>query len=388
MISTLLLLLAIGWWIEHASAPYLRIALATLVYCAWRLYRSSSTWARILWANVAVVTLVLGVAELVLWRTVDSYGWFDPIANPRFGYVSHPDYGYGPLAPSRTRSVKLHDSGRIYDVIYTIDQHGLRVSPPERAASGRRGCVLFLGCSVTFGEGVEDDQTMPWQVGVKTDGRFAIRNLAYQGWGPHQMLSALESGHAERAARCDVTHVVYFALYWHALRSAGRVPWGLHGPRYVLDEAGRAVRAGYLSSAEASGWLSRGALDRLGKSQVFTKYLAHRFDPFAKPITPRDLDLLAAIVARSREEVAARFPRASFHVLFWDIDLPAEWIRDFESRVASPELTMHRASAALPDFRVPQDPRYTLSRFDRHPSPAAHAKIADYVVREVLHYAP
>jgi hypothetical protein len=388
VISTLLLVLAIRWWIDYASAPYLRIALAALVYCAWRLYKTSSTRAKIFWINAGVVTLVLGGAELALWRKAETPGGFDPAANPASGYVSHADYGYGPISPSRTRSVKLHDGDRLYDVVYSIDEYGLRVSPPERPASGRRGCVLFLGCSVTFGEGVEDDETMPWQVGVRTDGRFATRNLGFQGWGPHQMLAALESGHAERAARCDVTHVVYQAIYWHALRAAGRVHWDRDGPRYVLDDEGRAVRAGHFTDAEQSGWLSRGTLDRLGRSYVFQKYLAPRLDPFARPTTLRDLDLLAAIVARSREEVATRFPRASFHVLFWDINLTPGWIQDFESRVAALDITLHRASGAIPDYRVPEDARYVLSSYDHHPSPAGHARIADYVVREVLRDEP
>ena len=388
MISTLLLVLAIRWWIDDASLPYLRAALAALVYCAWHLRRSSSTRAKVFWINAGVVTLVLAGVELFLWRTAETPGGFDPDADPSSGYISHADYGYGPISPSRTRALKVHEGEKLYDVVYSIDEYGLRVSPPERAASERRGCVLLVGCSLTFGEWVEDDETMPWQVGVKTDGRFATRNLGFQGWGPHQMLAALESGHAERAARCDVTHVVYQALYWHALRSAGRVHWDRNGPRYLLDDAGRAVRAGHFTDAGPSSWLSRGTLDRLGRSYVFQKYLASRLDPLARPVTQRDLDLLAAIIARSREEVATRFPRASFHVFFWDIDLAPSWIQDFESRVARPGVTLHRVSAAIPDYRAPKDARYVLSSYDLHPSPAAHARIADYVVREVLHDAP
>jgi hypothetical protein len=113
---------------------------------------------------------------------------------------------------------------------------------------------------MTFGEGVQDDETLPWHVGSLTGGRYATRNLSYHGWGPHQMLAALQSGRAERAARCEVTQVIYMAYYSHALRVAGRIPWDRHGPRYVLDDSGHAVRAGYFSDDPLRGPLPQRVL--------------------------------------------------------------------------------------------------------------------------------
>ncbi len=298
MISLLLVALVCYALVFYLPVPFVWIAAIFIGYAVWRVRRSRATFAKIAWLNRGVAVLVLGIVEATLWLASASPGEFDPDTAPHHGFVLHPDYGYGPLSPSRTHVIKQFDGTVAYDVVYTIEANGLRLSPPE---SGRgRGCVLFMGCSNTFGEGVADDQTMPWQVGVKTGGDFAVRNFGFQGWGPHQMLAALESGNVERAARCEVTHIVYLALYWHALRSAGRVSWDLNGPRYVLEEKGELVRAGYFSVVPLRSPWPEPILARLKRSFLYQKYFAHRLDPYSSQATPKDLDLLAAIVGRAR----------------------------------------------------------------------------------------
>jgi len=385
MLSLPLLGLVWYWLVDHAREPFVWGALVTLVVCAWQFRRARTTFGRLAWLNVGVVFLVLGAMEVWLWLTVPPPADFVKGLRPSEGWVSHLDYGYAPATPSITHVAKAYQGKRIYDVVYTIDEYGMRKSPPERDAGERRGCVLFFGCSKTFGEGVQDDETSPWQLGIKTDGRFAVRNMAFQGWGPHQMLSALESGEAERRAHCEVTEVVYLALYWHALRAAGRAFWDPNGPRYVLDASGRAVRAGYFSDVKLRGALPRRLLDRLSKSLVYKKYFAQHLDPYDYPVTPADVALFAAVIDRVHEEITQRFPRASFHVLFWDMPLPPQWTADFKTRIAKPGVTLHMLSEAMPDYVVAFDSRYEISPGDRHPTPAAYERIADYVAKDVLH---
>ncbi len=198
------------------------------------------------------------------------------------------------------------------------------------------------------------------------------------------MLAMLQNGDAERRAACDVTHVVYLALYWHALRVAGRAPWDERGPRYVLGPDGRALRSGQFSDARGA-WLTRPLLDRLHGSLLYRKLLGGRLDPFERPTTPAELDLMAAIVARARDEAALRFPRASFDVLFWDMALAPNMVADVMTRLERVRLSVHPLSRAIPDYHGGTDTRYTLSEVDRHPTPLAYALIAEYVASEILH---
>lgn len=388
LLTTALAALPVGalcaWLVDHVSVPFAWIALVVTVYCAWGFCRTPATLGKIVWLNVGAVVLVCGMLEVVLWRMAPPGTEFEPGYLPSDGFVRHAEYGYGPAVSSRTHVRKVSGKQTLYDVVYTIDDQGRRVSPPELGGAARRGCVVFFGCSNTYGEGVEDDETMPWRVGVVTGGRYATRNFGFSGWGPHQMLAMLQNGDAERRAECDVTHVVYFALYWHALRVAGRAPWDQRGPRYVLGPDGGAVRAGQFSDAHGA-WLTRPLLDRLHGSFFYRKFLGGRLDPFERPTTPPDLDLMAAIVARARDEAAVRFPRASFDVLFWDMALAPNMVADVTTRLERRGLTVHPLSRAIPDYHGETDIRYTLSEVDRHPTPVAYALIAEYVATEILH---
>jgi hypothetical protein len=382
----LLVGIACSWLIDHVSLPFFWAALVAIAYGVWCARQSSATTAKLFWMNAVVATSVLAVIEGYLWFTKPPPTVFDTSTPAASGNVHDIDFGYGPIVPSTTRIAKLYDGKPAYDVTYTVNEDGLRVSPPELPAGDQLGCVLFFGCSMTFGEGVEDDETMPWQVGLQTGGRYATRNLSYHGWGPHQMLAALQSGRAERFAHCDVTQVVYMALYSHAQRVAGRVSWDRHGPRYILDDDGRAVRAGYFSDAKRRGPLPQRVLERLKRSLFFRKFLSSRFDPLYYPASPGELDLFAAVILQAREEVVDRFPGASFDVLLWDVALARESRTAFTERVSSPTLEVHLLSKAIPDYRAPRDPRYDVSPSDPHPNADAHRLIAEHVVTNVLNY--
>ena len=68
------------------------------------------------------------------------------------GYIAEP----GQQARSRVMTLN-HDV--IYDVVYSTDQHGLRVTPPNDNPAAKP--ILFFGCSYAFGEGVNDDESSP-----------------------------------------------------------------------------------------------------------------------------------------------------------------------------------------------------------------------------------
>jgi hypothetical protein len=201
------------------------------------------------------------------------------------------------------------------------------------------------------------------------------------------MLAALQNGDAERAARCEVTHVMHVALFGHAIRVAGRASWDRAGPRFVLDAGGGAVRAGNFSDGPRHA-ITRAILDRASRSYLYARLLARHVDPFERPVTPAELDLHAAVIARARDEATARFPGASFDVLFLDMGLDAEPRAAFTARLTARGIKVHSMSQAIPDYVGWVDPRYVISVADRHPSPRAYARIADYVVDRILTDAP
>jgi hypothetical protein len=258
----------------------------------------------------------------------------------------------------------------VYDVVYTIDEHGLRVAPPSHASEGAL-CILFFGCSFTFGTGIGDQDTSPWLTGAATGYRHRIYNFSFSGWGPHQMLAAIQAGQVEETIDCEPTHAIYQSVHDHVRRVAGRGPWDPHGPRFALDAEGRVVRDGSFDDRPSfpRSW------PRLGKSEIL-RTLSEDFDP-----TQRDYDLFAEVVEASRDLLASRHPGVEFHVLLWD----KRWKQDPEywEGLERRGLPVHFVSRILPVEREALR-EFAISPRDAHPNRKANERIAAYVAREIL----
>ena len=199
------------------SLSWTAVALAAM-------FASRTTAARAVWFNVAFVMAATGVFEAAIRTRAVSEQKQQTFSNSTDLFTLDDTLGVRP-APGLHTTAKMTYGGRtVYDVTYSFDEHGLRISPPDERGF-EQPCVLFFGGSFTFGEGVEDDEAMPYRAGVRAAGRAAVRNFGFSGYGPHQMLAAIESGFVEEAARCTPRWAVYQAVYHHVLRAAGAWTW-------------------------------------------------------------------------------------------------------------------------------------------------------------------
>ncbi len=358
--------------LQYVPLPFLWIALLSAgIFCFLAIKHKQPSW-RVLWINLATVFITIGALELYFYsseivRMEGSYtdGY----------YADHQVLGYCPTAERESRAIKYHGKERVYDVNYTIDKRGLRISPPAQDSLAC-GSVLFFGGSVTFGEGVEDDQAMPYVTGMKTEGSYVIDNFGFHGYGPHQMLAALELGIVDEVVSETVRHVIYQGIPAHVARSAGRASWDRHGPKYILDSNGKPVYEGPFDGrlSRPVRWLRK----QLDKSALY------RFSgTMQREATPEEIKLYTAIVAAARDTVNRKFPNAQFHVLLWGNqgEKTYDAILDGFSKAG---MRVHLVNENLPGYSQ-QPSSYEISPFDRHPNPHAHALIAEYVSARILH---
>lgn len=153
-----------------------------------------------------------------------------------------PVLGFRPK-PEKTRiaSRVLYDGAIVYDVTYTSLESGWRVTPqfPEAETA-----VIFFGCSFTYGEGLNDEESIPYRVGELLGGNFQTFNFGFHGYGAHQMLAQIENGHLDAIARKHKRILAYFiTIDGHELRCSGHSLWDKSGPWYAL-ESGQAVYKG------------------------------------------------------------------------------------------------------------------------------------------------
>lgn len=373
------LALAIAATLAFLPAPFIWLAAALAMAC-FVTARRGRGFARVLYANLALLALGVGAIEtafaVLMTRRDAREARFPP------GYFQlDDDFGGAPVKSSHARVRKWHDSTLVYDVTYTFGANGLRQAPPDRGANPA-ACVLFFTDSFVLGEGLRDDQTLPYRVGVLTDGRARTFNFGFHGFGAQQMLVAFERGRVAAAVDCRVTHVVYLAIADHVARASG-LPWFTrHSPRYDVLPDGHGgdsvAHHGHFDDAVGpDSWSGR--ID----GQLLKSFVYRWLDRLQPPADAADLTRYVAIVAASERLARARYPGCRFDVLWWpmrganpidDAVLPA---------LRRAGLEVHDVAQVLPGFSArPQE--YWLSPYDAHPSARADDLMARFVAGTIL----
>lgn len=128
--------------------------------------------------------------------------------------------------------------------VVSRDADGLRATgAPQGGASGRDGIVLLLGDSFVFGVGVDDEETLGWQLGELTSRE--VVSLGVSGYGTDQELGCLVSWlDAHPAARVECVVAVVFENDLIDVQRAFDPYLGHSKPRW-REELGRLVPTPY-----------------------------------------------------------------------------------------------------------------------------------------------
>jgi len=343
------------------------LALAIAAGCAGAARRARTPRRGRAWllasGTSGAATIYLLVAAAVLEPSVTAR--FHPLDGAAAGPLHQPDadLGFAHRPGARVRAVREVEGRVTYDVVYTIGADGLRVTPPARGAKP----VVFFGCSYTFGDGVDDDETLPAQLVAALGGQADVVNRAVGGYGSHQMLRALETG---RAPIPPGAHVFYQGLGDHVRRVAGKAPWDDAGPRYELD--GDGVRwTGPLHAPLVRPL--RGIARVLARNGILPRRV------FGYAVSDDERELFVRVVVRAAERVHAAGGR--FTVIFWDDTPDASTVADL---LAARGLEVWRMTALLPG--VDRAPLFLPH--DTHPGAEIHRLLAAAVAQRMQRGSP
>jgi hypothetical protein len=216
--------------------------------------------------------------------------------------VRQPVIGWGPKHPGRFHVKKIDPKTGtvIYDVHYTIDRNLLRQTNSCETCS----TIAFFGDSMTFGEGINDSDTLPQALANDFDGKLRVLNLGFSGYGPQQFLRELQTGRFDGALGKTPKLFVFLTGGWMVERSACKSPWILYAPRYELAN-GEAVYKGPCYAGPMlwlRQWLVHAALYR------------EFIEPQERQVTKRDVDLdigilkEAMVLAKNKYGAGVVFP--------------------------------------------------------------------------------
>ncbi len=244
----------------------------------------------------------------------------------------------------------------IWDVTYHTDQFGRRVSTILPAADPKK-FAIFFGCSFLFGEGANDDQTIPSFFAAKNP-KYRPYNYGIPGYGTQQMLAKLEAGTLRREIPEEDGVGLYLYLEdVHEARAVGTMEvvnaWASTFPCYEVKSGGGVVNRGSFADARP---LLMSTYHLLGKSN-FVQYMGISFPTLAD----RHYALTAEIVAESQRQFRTQMGVDRFCVVV------------FPKRNAHRKLLPHLDRLKVPyiDYSDLFDPEPEGFKFvgDGHPTP-------------------
>lgn len=348
---------AIFWWWG--------VPLSGMLLSAAFLILPSSAQLALAATVLTVGALETGAWALGTWTQSTEETWIDPEY-----YQAHPALGWTPKPGIRTRAWKRVAGESVYDVQYSIDSLGRRVTPGAEAGA-RSTFLLFFGCSVTFGEGVNDTETFPHFFAERAP-RVRPYNYGFHGYGPQQLLARLETQDLSAEITEPDGSLVYLFIDAHVNRAIGSMVvytgWADTAPYYTPGPDGALVRDGTLTTGRP---MTSILYSILGRSQVLKRW--HWDVPLA--ITEGHIDLTARILAASARRFHEQFGGGRFVVVIFPGSRHAIGLGRALERHGVDFLDY----SALFDAA---DPAYAIPN-DWHPSPRAHRRLAERLVTDL-----
>jgi hypothetical protein len=313
-------------------------------------------------------------AEVCLWA-IDRLTQDDPHHLDRIyaqGYKTQDEIGIPiPDTGSHHSSLKYADTGEtVYDVIYTIDEFNRRLTPVA-GREQRDQYILFMGCSFTYGEGVQDNETLTFHVGRLT-AKYMPYNYAFHGLGPFDLLAKLENHDLRSQVREKDGLLVYLFIDDHVQRVTGAMSvlkWKKNGIYYAIDHQGRLVRQGSFSTG-------RPFLTSLYKILLKSRIL-RRFNVDIPKVRVSHIELTTKAIEAMKNEYQKKFGSEKFYVFIKS----ESWIGQ--------QLAERLDVRGIKNFNIQSifnggdRALYRLSEDDGHPSALAQRMMAEKIVQDL-----
>ncbi|MEM1382620.1 MAG: hypothetical protein AAGG06_03155 [Pseudomonadota bacterium] len=311
---------------------------------------------------------------------------FDPESAYRSGgYFAEGAHGFQPTAGVFDSSKLAPDGSSVYEVTYTIGPDRKRATPAPAGEALPETPVEelhFFGGSFTFGEGLEDDETLPFHVRAARPGSVAV-NHGVHGYGLHQAVAIKASLPAAGAPRVNILQTAP----WHMQRTACYPEYSIGTPRFVVngDRSGAntpfALRDGWCG-INLPGWAPQSA-----KKLVDTLLQRSNIVRLARPhvmLSPDEgFDLYVALVRELDRLSRAAGERliVAFILAEDEIFAGSTWSNDRvleEFRTAGLEVV---DVSLVPPGEVDLD--YVVHELDHHPSGLANRIRAEAIVERI-----
>lgn len=327
--------------------------------------------------NFSVLLLFIALIELYLdiFKPVFNKNQKDFIRKYSDNYYTTDSLlGYIPQKDKQSSAQLIDGNDIIFDVKYTINKNGVRISPHDINDNFKNKNfinVLYFGCSFTFGEGLNDNETFPWLVEEMSNFRYKTYNFGFHGYGPNQMLRMLEINFIDKIVDTNNKTLAFFLLGdFHFERSSGKYPaitWCANSPRYILNKN---------EKVKFKGMFTDMIKYKIISTIVKKSSIAHKLEEklYGSKIEEKDNDLLLGILQKSKIILKEKY-NTDLYVIIWDDEYfkNIEFINDSLNNMG---ISVILITDIIPDLKENQE-KYTY--IDSHPNQLCNNLMAMYL---------
>lgn len=407
--------------------PFGIIAFVLFVVCVFGAWRVKNSRLKLFLAYFSVIPLCSGIAEFWLFFSQDKTQMTQP--HEILGYANTPLYN--------GKAKLIVDDKVIYDISYTHDGYGNRITPNNNENSKK--CIAIYGGSFAYGWGLDGNKTLESFL-AKELPEYRLLNFGIAGMGAHTILARLEFQiDSEILAQCDELISIYEAIPHHINRAYG----AYLGPNYQLNAKNKPVYRGTYKAGEHTqqrfwakqppkitpkpqheqkhisalknfsfyvknmfkfkrvldkSYIKQAVLKRQGSftsKELSDWYGGEQFNTSFVKFALNEIGLYFAIVKRIQDELKTQYG-VPLYIVLWDNDMAATFFDKYDATLKANFRQMgvpfYALSEMIEDY--PQDLervkrgdydnfKYRVSRWDTHPNALANQKIAEFLAHKI-----
>ena len=410
--------------------PFGIIGLVAFGLCMLGAIKCKNAKVKLFLAYFCVVPLCLGIAEFWLFLQSDKNQSIIP--HEILGYANAPLYS--------NRIVKEVDDKVIYDIVYSNDEYGNRITPNNNLDSKK--CIAIYGGSFAYGAAVDSDKSLEAFL-AKELPEYRLLNFGISATGAHTALARLEFKiDANILAQCEEFIAIYEAIPHHIYRAYGAhtganyklnangIPeyWGTYteseyahkrfwqeAPKVIPNpqepirntKIFRTIHNRFKDIVRLNGKLDKSYIKQMfsiEKLSVKSKDLLLYKNIFGLGFYsavdyvkfPTDkINLYFAIVKKMQDELLAQYG-VPLYIVLWDYDMHAQFLDKYDEVLKANfrkiKVPFYSLSEMIDDYpkdleRVKNGDfdnlKYRVSRWDTHPNALANQKIAEFLAQKI-----
>lgn len=349
------------------------------------------------WHNFFVVIFSIFITLTLIetaYRFFLKKNAFTIKSNKNFGaYTNHPLTGFMIADAGEMQVTKIARAGdTIFNTSYTLipDSGKNSIQLNHRSAyksnNGNDSAELvFLGCSITYGEGIHDAETFAYKTGEFCN--TSSVNYGFSGFGTHQAYNIYLNkykGFTDQKKRT----FVYSFIPDHILRAKCIYPWNINDPYFDLVNDSLVLKG---KATDNSGFAKTHKLTRylsLFNSFTFITDMATSViaGKAAKELNQGDYDRAFRMIQSMQQSISAKNDRLVF--IYWD---KYKWKEADDAKILNRNLieqnienlkkagvTVIKASDAFD-----MNNQHYFIKGDGHPTAEANRLLAAYLAKKI-----